>query len=301
MHRKILVTGAAGFIGRHISKEFAWNKCKVIGMGWGNFPEHEAWGISTVHECEVSLETLCEFADKPDVIVHCAGGASVGYSVDHPKQDFALTVDTTSSVLEYIRLYSPNTKLVYPSSAAVYGQVSSEPIQEKNYLEPVSPYGTHKLFAESLCRMYAENYGLLISIVRFFSIYGEGLRKQLLWDACCKFTKGRHDFFGSGEEIRDWLHVHDATKLLYLAEAHASNQCVIVNGGAGRGVKVKNILRRIALSLGTEAVPEFTSEKKAGDPDALVANISSAQTWDWEPQVSWEKGVDDYAKWFCSI
>lgn len=298
MCKKILITGAAGFVGRYVAKEFSDNGFDVIGMGWGKFPDYEDWGLSAWYEAEVSIEALGEFAGKPDVIVHCAGGSSVGYSVEHPRQDYCLTVDTTSHVLEFIRLHCPECKLVYPSTAAVYGQVESTPISEDAPLSPVSPYGVHKLMAESLCRMYAKDYRLNISIVRLFSIYGEGLRKQLLWDACKKYSNGVSDFFGSGEEIRDWLYVKDAANLLSLAADYADSDCPVVNGGSGDGVAVKDILQQLALSMASSCGPEFTAKKKEGDPDALVADISNARSWGWSPQKDWQSGVSDYANWF---
>lgn len=298
MNRKVLITGAAGFVGRYVAKEFSGNGYEVVGIGWGKFPDFEDWGLSEWHEAAVSMETLCEFAGKPDVIVHCAGGSSVGYSVEHPRQDFCLTVDTTSHVLEFIRLHCSECRLVYPSTAAVYGQIESVPISEKAPLNPVSPYGVHKLMAESLCKMYSSDYHIKISIVRLFSIYGEGLRKQLLWDACRKFSAGRSDFFGTGEEVRDWLHVKDAAQLLTISAEHATAECLVVNGGAGEGVAVKDILHRLASTMETKCLPEFTSKKKEGDPDALVADISNVSSWGWSPQKDWKSGVSDYASWF---
>ena len=295
---KVLITGAAGFVGRYASKEFACNGYEVVGLGWGKFPDYKSWGLSAWYEAEVSMESLHEFAGMPDIIVHCAGGSSVGYSVDHPRKDFCLTVDTTSHVLEYIRQHAPECRLVYPSTAAVYGQVKSTPISVNAPLNPISPYGVHKLMAESLCRMYSYDYQLKVSIVRLFSIYGEGLRKQLLWDACQKFSSGLNSFFGTGEEVRDWLHVSDAARLLQIASGYASADCPVVNGGSGKGGSVKDVLRILADSMSVECSPVFTSGKKAGDPEVLVADISEAVAWGWNPKKEYESGISDYATWF---
>ncbi|NOT98961.1 MAG: NAD-dependent epimerase/dehydratase family protein, partial [Sideroxydans sp.] len=197
MKKNVLITGAAGFIGRHIALEFAKQGWHVIGLGRGDWVDSHESGLSAWHCSEVTLDALVQYAGKPDVIVHCAGGASVGFSVEQPAVDFDLTVKTTSNVLEYIRLYTPATRLVYPSSAAVYGQVKTLPIIETAHLNPVSPYGVHKLMAESLCQLYAKEFGLSVAMVRLFSIYGNGLRKQLLWDACKKLCQGKKEFFGT--------------------------------------------------------------------------------------------------------
>jgi len=296
----VLITGAAGFVGRYVAREFANRGCEVVGMGWGKFPEYADWGLSAWHEAEVTLEMLCELAGKPDVVVHCAGGASVGISVDHPRQDFCLTVDTTSHLLEFIRLHSPASRLVYPSSAAVYGQTKEVPIPETAAFNPVSPYGVHKLMAESLCEMYARRYGLSIAMVRLFSVYGEGLRKQLLWDACNKLSRDDVNFFGSGEEVRDWLHVSDAAGLLRLASEYASKECPVVNGGSGCGVKVGDILQCLCDAMQIKIKPTFSAVQKAGDPDVLLADITKVKAWGWQAQVDWKGAVQSYVDWFQS-
>ena len=128
-----------------------------------------------------------------------------------PFADFQRTVGSTAALLEYIRVDCPGAALVYPSSAAVYGHAVQLPMQEDGPLRPVSPYGVHKKFAEDLIRSHCVMFGLRASIVRLFSIYGEGFRKQLLWDACRKLLAGEREFFGIGDETRDWLHVDDAS------------------------------------------------------------------------------------------
>lgn len=298
MKKRVLITGAAGFIGRYVAKEFSSQGYEVVGIGRGKFTDYAEWGISCWHECEITLETLRAFVNQPDVIVHCAGGASVGYSVEQPRQDFCRTVDTTSYVLEYMRLHSPNSKLVYPSSAAVYGQVNVVPISEDIELSPISPYGSHKLMAEQLCQMYARQYHLSIAIVRLFSIYGEGLRKQLLWDACQKLSQGDRTFFGTGEEIRDWLHVHDVSKFLMVAKTYADSSCPIVNVGSGEGVKVRDILNHLSCGLGHNEGIAFSSQPKAGDPNAYIADISKIGTWGWQAYIDWHQGISDYVIWY---
>ncbi len=298
MTNTVLVTGAAGFIGRHVAREFANRGWQVIGMGRGNWLDWQSFGISTWHCCEVTLEELVKRAGQPDVIVHCAGGASVGFSVEEPYQDFIKTVDTMAQVLEFIRKHSPDTKLVYPSSAAVYGQVTQLPIVEESPLNPVSPYGVHKKMAESLCKLYAHQYGVSVAIVRLFSIYGAGLNKQLLWDACQKFAHGDSVFFGTGEEIRDWLHVDDVANLLFIAADKTTTQCPVANAGSGLGVSVKDILQQLGDQLGCTNDAVFSSKAKAGDPNAYIADIAAARAWQWVPAISWRAGVADYVNWY---
>ena len=295
---RVLITGASGFIGRHIAYEFYKNGWQVTGIGHGNWLNWRDYGLNKWITSDITLESLIEFSDSPNVIVHCAGGSSVGFSIEKPATDFNLTVDSTSGVLEFIRLHSPSTTLVYPSSAAVYGQVKSFPISEDIDLNPVSPYGVHKQMSESLCQLYSRQYGLSIAIVRMFSIYGSELRKQLLWDACQKIERNDCDYFGTGEEIRDWLHVKDVSKLLFISSQNTSENCPIINAGYGDGVKVKNILHFLNEKFNIRTIPKFSSKVKIGDPNAYIADISRARCWGWNPSITWKDGVAQYVDWY---
>lgn len=296
--KTVLITGAAGFIGRHVALEFSKMGWHVIGLGHGDWSDWHCYGLNAWYSADISVDSLLKYAGKPDALIHCAGGASVGFSVDSPAIDFDLTVRTTSMVLEFIRVHSPSTKLVYPSSAAVYGQVKELPINEDAPLIPVSPYGLHKQMAEALCQLYSSHFGLSVAIVRLFSIYGIGLRKQLLWDACRKLQQLECEFFGTGEEVRDWLHVEDAAKLLFLATQNASPACPIVNAGSGLGVSVKEILLHIGNQFGFGITPKFSSKLKEGDPNAYIADILKVSTWNWAPKIKWQDGVAEYVDWY---
>jgi UDP-glucose 4-epimerase len=296
----ILVTGANGFVGRHVSRLAARDGHTVVGIGHGDWTEDvwRDWGLSAWHELDVTLASLLAHGGEPEVVIHCAGGSSVGFSLDNPAQDFDRTVGTTRDVLEYLRIKAPEAALVYPSSAAVYGRATTLPITEDAPLAPISPYGAHKQIAEGMCRSYAETFGLRVAIVRLFSAYGAELRKQLLWDACRKLTAGDCRFAGTGRQTRDWVHVEDAARLLVLAGRKASPAAPIVNGASGQEVSVERVLGVLFDALGKAGQPAFTGEARAGDPDRYVGDPSRALAWGWDPQWSWERGVRDYARWF---
>jgi UDP-glucose 4-epimerase len=136
--------------------------------------------------------------------------------------------------------------------------------------------------------------------VRLFSVYGAGLRKQLLWDACNKLSRGERHFYGTGAELRDWVHVTDAATVLVAAIDQASTQCPVVNGGTGRAESTRRILTALFDALGSSVAPTFTGEPKAGDPVSLVADPARAFMLHWKPRVSWEQGIAEYAMWFRS-
>lgn len=300
--RRVLVTGAAGFLGRHVARHFAMQGFEVTGLGRGELSVHDAaaWGMRSWHRADIDRDSLAAHAGQPDVVVHCAGAGAVGASFQDPAADFERTVATTAALLEFIRLRAPAARLVYPSSAAVYGVAERIPIAEDDRLMPVSPYGTHKLIAETLCGSYARHFGVHIAIVRFFSIYGPHLRKQLLWDACNKLGAGQTSFAGTGAEIRDWLHVDDAVRLLYVAARQASPACPIVNGATGTGVAIRDMLDALSAALGRGKSVTFSGAARSGDPQAYVADMSAAKRWGFEPSIGWRAGVESYVAWYRS-
>lgn len=298
--RHVLVTGACGFIGRHVARHFAAAGWLVTGIGRGSWApaEWRLWGIAEWHAADVTLESLLSHAGRPDLIVHCAGSGSVGYSMSNPYQDFQSTVSTTAALLEFVRLHAPHARVVYPSSGGVYGAAQKIPMAEADIAMPASPYGVHKLVVEQLCASHARNFGVSVAVVRLFSVYGKGLRKQLLWDACQKITRGSLEFFGTGAETRDWLHVSDAAALLMVAREYADTTCPIINGGAGVGVTVREVLQELCEALGQSGSPRFSGVARPGDPSHFLADISRARACGWQPTVDWKSGVREYAAWY---
>lgn len=296
----VLITGAHGFIGRYVARYYKDMGYTVIGMGHGIWDQKEytAWGIDFWYECDITMDNLVSYAKDAEIIVHCAGSGSVGFSVENPMLDFERTVWTTHFVLEYIRRFSKNTKLIYPSSAAVYGLAEQLPIKEDSPLTPISPYGVHKKIVEELCQMYARQYGISVIVMRLFSVYGDGLRKQLLWDACRKLEKSNSVFWGTGTESRDWIHVKEVARLLYMAREKANNKCPILNVGSGQNVRIADVLNYLFSSFKTPLKPEFGGEVNLGNPEHYWANVQQIRQWGWQNKISLEDGIKEYVKWY---
>jgi UDP-glucose 4-epimerase len=294
-----LVTGAAGFLGRHVAQGLAAAGWRVAGVGHGDWDaaERRRFGVGDWCAGDVTAEALAGIGD-PDVIVHCAGGGSVAASLADPPADFTRTVATTAAVLDFARRRKRPPRIVYPSSPAVYGANAGSAVHANAALEPISPYGLHKKMAEDLCRFHAAQYGMPVAIVRLFSVYGAGLRKQLLWDACTKIAAGRAVFAGTGDEVRDWLHVDDAVALLLLAAEHAAPDCPTVEGGTGIGTPNRAVLQSLCALLGRGTAPAFSGAARAGDPPRYVADVAAAGRWGWEPRRALPDGLALYAGWF---
>ena len=302
MKKRVLVTGAYGFVGRYTARAFHDAGFFVIGLGHGDWANGEqiAWGIDEWYPGDVSMDFLKQCADGCGAIVHCAGSGSVGFSLQEPMKDFERTVWTTHYVLEYIRLYSPETKMIYPSSAAVYGNQDTLPLKEDMVPNPISPYGTHKKIVEELCRMYAAQYHVNVAVLRLFSVYGEGLKKQLLWDACRKLSEGRNVFWGTGEETRDWVHAEDVAQAVLRAVEFASEECPVVNIAGGKAVRISEVLEGLFSAYGVTDKPFFGGQVNLGNPNHYVADIRRAIAWGWEPKIEVVDGIRRYVRWYLN-
>lgn len=303
MIKTVIITGGLGFIGRNIAKIFKQKKYYVIGIGHG-FVDRESiyrYGFDEWYQESLSIESLKKISRKADTIVHCAGGSTVGVSITEPYLDYHKTVNSTLELLEFIRLYSSSSSLIYLSTAAVYGSKEDLAITESDTTNPVSPYGFHKLASENICKSYAYCFGLKVSIVRLFSIYGEGLRKQLLWEACNKIMNANEKviFFGTGNETRDWLHVNDvATLVLQLASLNNS-QLQIYNGSFGVRITVKEILFMLRDLLGRNEIEiEFNQQHKEGDPQFYLGSTEKVLETGWVHTLQIDEGLKKYVNWY---
>jgi UDP-glucose 4-epimerase len=307
--KRIWITGAHGFIGRHLAKWLGECGHVVSGIGHGLWPESEAaaWGVQHWLNGDINasnLQQLLHRGGAPDCIFHLAGGASVGAAVASPHEDFARTVSTTAALLDWVRLEAEGTRFVAISSAAIYGAGHLGPIGERQAGVPFSPYGHHKLMMEQLCHSYAHSFGIPGVIVRLFSVYGSWLRKQLLWDLCTKLSSDARllELGGTGDELRDWTDIRDVVRVLEMAMnvavAMQTNSVQVMNAGTGKGTSVREIASIVLNSWSSDASVEFNGRSRPGDPFSLVADSSLLQSLGYEWSVSVEDGVRDYVKWY---
>lgn len=306
--RAALITGARGFVGRHLAYSLKQQGYNVCGIGHGAWTEFEraAWGVDYWLNGEVSkrnLDIVQADVGKPDVVYHLAGGSSVGPSLVAPEEDFRRSVLSAAELLEWARLAAPEVRLVMASSAAVYGAGHTQAIRESDSLSPYSPYGTHKRIAEELFESYGKNFGLNVAMVRLFSVYGTELKKQLLWDSCDRLAKddSRLSLGGTGKEVRDWFHISDAIVLLQVAAVHACAEGLIVNGGTGISTSVRQVAEQLCASWGMDTQVEFSGKSRAGDPKFLVADVEYEATLGFSPKMDWQSGVSDYVEWFKRV
>lgn len=299
-----LVLGAAGFIGRHVCREMNARGFTVHGVGHGGWTaeERSAFGVTRWHESDITLEALRAASDgaSPDVVLHCGGSGTVAHSYRAPASDFERSVGTTLAALEFTREQTSPPCFVLASSAAVYGDQGDIDIDEGARLDPMSPYGYHKMTSEHLCESYHRFFNVRTRVVRLFSVYGEGLQKQLLWDAMNKFRRGENSFFGTGDEMRDWIHVEDAARLLGLAATAPATLHAIYNGGYFKA-RTRDVLGALARAAHATSAPTFSGEVHPGNPRRLTGSTSRARTeLAFEGHIGLEDGLSRYADWFAT-
>jgi UDP-glucose 4-epimerase len=298
----VLITGGRGFLGRAAARAFRADGWRVVGLGHGGWTGDESagQGFDAWHEADVSLAGLQALGDERfDVVVHCAANSAVDASLRAPLDAFRRTVHSTAELLEHLRGRHPGALVVYPSSAAVYGAAGDRPLHESDPPNPVSPYGFHKLMTETLLAAHAACFGQRAIVVRFFSIYGPGLAKQLLWDAAGRLATDAPEvsFWGTGDETRDWIHVDDAAALL-VAAARSTARYGVVNGGGGERVTVAAVLAMLRAALGATPCIAFDGRTKPGDPLYYHADIEGARALGWRPAVPLATGIEAYARWW---
>jgi len=294
-----IVTGAAGFLGRYVSRHFIKNGWRVVGFDEVPPENVRVSGMEYIRARlpDRSLKELLP-ALQADVCVHCAGRASVGLSLEDPAADFRGNTLLVFELLDALRLYSPRCRFLLLSSAAVYGNPVSLPVTEQDTIYPLSPYGYHKRQAELLCEEYSRIYALPTAVARIFSAYGPGLRRQVVWDICEKvLTTGQLALKGTGTESRDFIHAADIAHGLYLLATRAPCEGEAYNLASGREVTITELAATLLAALDSEVRPTFDGHPTPGDPLHWQADIARIAALGFSSAVSLEQGLREVATW----
>lgn len=302
--KKILVTGAGGFLGAHICKYFALKGFAVAAVGRFKttndvvtFPPN----LKLLGEMTLPDDSFTKLVQQfqPDVLIHCAGTASVPFSVVNPYEDFLKTVNVCAFTLETLRKYAPECAFVLLSSAAVYGNPHTLPIDENQPCKPVSPYGFHKMLTESLTTEYRELFGISTYILRIFSAYGEHLQKQVVFDLCQKFILEKSDeivVYGTGHETRDFIHAYDVARAI--DSVIHTKQPGVFNVASGVQTQIGKVVDLIKKNLSSNKSVRFTNKNRIGDPIYWQADISRLKINGFTPSINLEDGIKNYILWF---
>lgn len=291
-----VVAGAHGAIGQEVARQLREAGWRVAGIGhgpgvWAGETPIDRWLAGEISP--LALDRLIDGIGPPDLILNLAGGASVAASVRDPARDFHRTVSMTVTLLDFIKNRAPRARLVAVSSAAVYGGGHAGPIPEDAELNPISAYGHHKHLMEQTVAFWGRAYGVSSVIVRLFSVYGVGLRKQMIFDLCSRLAAAPEKLviWGSGAETRDWLAIQDAARLLLEVVPLATPDAPIYNGCTGEARRVADVAGLLGEAWGLNTKISFDGVVRPGDPQHLVGSVERLKTVPFEPRVSLEEGV----------
>jgi dTDP-glucose 4,6-dehydratase/UDP-glucose 4-epimerase len=291
---KILIIGSNGFIGRNCEEYFLEKNHTVYGCDIIDRPILNYFFVipENPNYDPIFSQVI------PDVCINASGSADVGFSLKNPEKDFELNVKNVEKILEAIRKKSPNCKLLNFSSAAVYGNPKSLPVKETAEINPLSPYGRHKLQSELLLKKYYNTYKLSTCSLRVFSAYGIGLKKQLFWDIYQKTLLGKIiRLFGAGNESRDFIFIDDLLSAIDRIIKNGKFSGEAINVSSGIETKIKDAAQIFLSFLGNEFILEFSGEEKAGDPKNWRADITILKQLGFTPFVTFDEGIKKYAEW----
>lgn len=295
----VLVLGGAGFIGSSLIKYLlSETDYKIISFGRGNLSE-EHDRVQHI-QSDINLHKLNAIKEHVEgkllSIINCSGSGSVLKSHQNPNVDFYQTACSTSDSLEFVRVNYPDAKFIQISSAAVYGECNEIPQRTSTSIKPVSTYGFNNSISEMLVENYSNIYGVSCTILRVFSVYGNGLKKQIVWDAFNKLSRGEGDFFGTGDEIRDFIHINDLSKIVSWSISNDTMKTLkVINCGSGVPTKISQLIEMIRHVMGSECEIRFTGNMKTGDPKGFLAKVEYGKEIQFIPL---EIGLRSYYAWF---
>ena len=312
---KHLITGAAGFIGSNLAKQLLDADEEVIGIDC--FTDYYSRDLKerniktildnpkfTFIEKDLLKTDLQNLLKDIDYVYHQAAQAGVRSSWG---EDFEIynqnNILLTQKLLEAARGAEKLKKFVYASSSSVYGDTNQLPMQEKNRLQPVSPYGVSKLAGENLVYLYYKNFKVPTVSLRYFTVYGEGQRPDMAFHIFIKaFLTGEEiNIFGDGKQSRNFTYVGDIARANILAAQKAPAGEIINIGGSGKGIVLNDTLDLIKELTDCETKISYIKKVK-GDVKHTSADTSKAEKLlDYQPQVSFKEGLKREIEWLQKI
>ncbi len=308
MTQKVVVTGVAGFVGSHLAERLLNEGHDVVGVDC--FTDYYDVRIKSRNLADLNQQSrfkfvggslndldLSELFSGVSVVFHQAAQAGVraswGDQFDHYVD---CNVRATQRVCEAARRASVD-RIVYASSSSVYGDTSDLPTREDHALRPVSPYGVTKLDGENLCLLYEKNFGLPVTCLRYFTVFGPRQRPDM---AIHRFIRWGLDgtpidVYGNGEQSRDFTYVDDIVEANVAAMNYTGAQSVF-NVGGGNRATINTVLDILGRHIGSLDVRY--QERQDGDVFHTWADTTLAQQeLGYQPQVGLEEGLVRQVDW----
>jgi UDP-glucose 4-epimerase len=301
---KTLVTGGAGFIGSNVVRLLleeghdvtvlddllSGYRCNLVPFPQVRFLEGD------VRDPDIVAQAM----EGVEAVFHLAASVGNTRSIEYPIQDSEVNVLGTLRVLEAAR-HGGVRKVVFSSSAGIFGELKALPIREDHPVEPDSPYGASKLAAEKLCLAYARLYPLECVCLRYFNVYGVNQRYDAYGNAIPIFAHRMiHEepvmIFGDGEQTRDFVNVRDVARANYQA-AMAKDVSGAFNIASGTRITINQLVDLMRKVSGLQPRVEYGPPRK-GDVRHSLADISAAQqAFGYEPLVGLAEGLTEYMTW----
>jgi UDP-glucose 4-epimerase len=310
---KVLITGAAGFIGSTLSTALTDRGVDVTGIDcftdyYGrdvkehNLSELRSRPRFTFVEGALQTTALEPLLDGVTHVFHLAAQAGVRGSWGPQFQSYTShNVEATQRLLEAVKDRGL-TKFVYASSSSVYGDVAEIPMREDVRLQPVSPYGVTKLAAEHLCHLYYVNYGVPSVSLRYFTVYGPRQRPDMAFHRFIRaaLTGAPITLFGDGDQTRDFTFVDDIVAAT-VAAGDRGRAGAVYNIGGGNRVTINYVLDRIGNLAGRSLNVQRQAAEKGDMRDTFADTSRARQDLGFEPRCSLDAGLSAEMDWLASV
>ena len=317
---KVLVTGAAGFIGYHVARRLAESqRCEVLGID--NLNDYYSVELKRARLAELEkIEGFhflkCDFSDatafsglfnhfKPDYVVHLGAQAGVRYSADNPAAYVQSNITGFLNVLEACRAHPPK-HLVFASSSSIYGAGAHLPFSEDQITDqPISFYGATKKSNELMAYSYAHLHGLMITGLRFFTVYGPWGRPDMtpiiFSKAICEGKPLK--LFNHGKSLRDFTYIEDIVDgvlkvLLYPPVERPTPPYRVFNLGHHRPVEMQLFVQMLEKLLGRSAQIELLPPQPGDLPETCASIDRVHSAVGYEPRVTLDEGLHAFVGWF---
>lgn len=299
---KVLVTGGAGFIGSNIVKKLLrlGHEPVVLDDLSSGYRENLIPEVVFFEGDVRNADAVNEAARGCERIIHLAASVGNKRSIDHPQQDSEINVLGTLNVLEAARR-AGIPRVVFSSSAGIFGELKTLPISEDHPTDPDSPYGASKLAAEKMCLVYNKLYGMRNVCLRYFNVYGPNQRYDAYGNVIPIFAdrimrRQAITIFGDGEQTRDFVNVEDVASA-NIQSALSPDAAGVFNIGSGTRISINALAQWMQKAARVEVGVEY-GPPRPGDVRDSLADIRKAQKYlGYEPAVDLYEGLCAYWTW----
>ena len=305
-----VITGCAGFIGSHLSERLLQEGWSVLGID-SLAPTYDTFGRKRIAE-KLAAHPSFEFIEgdlnridltphmsEAEVVFHLAARPGVRASWRDFAQVSAANILATQRVLDSLA-QNPETRLVFSSSSSVYGQAAEFPVGEDRPLAPISPYGVSKAACEALLSAYAGQFGLTVTSLRYFTVYGPRQRSDMAFTRW--IDRIFHDepilVFGDGKAIRDFTYVADVVEATVLAARDVMYGHHIYNVAGGSPVSLEDVFELLGDITGRD-IKLVHEEAAPGDPKRTGGDTSLIEAdLGWRTSMSLREGLEAQVVWY---